>query len=502
MCDGHRDCGISWDDEHVNMCQFSQCPVNCRCWSGILSCVNVEKLPQHMNRIYGLSLKRSNINWENMYTIEGSYLIHLNVSENQISSLQLTNAEVDLNWPLLQVIDVSNNLLTHLNKGAFRFPRLKRLYATNNAIISIENNFIHQNHQLWILDIRFNKIQPRREFHLDVHINLILSDLSKECCHPFGLSQCPGIKCSKFITTISTECNIIIMSVISLVISTLALTLLSSQSYKLCISERDNSRWRITCFVTNLVFTYEFQKWFAISLTLVYLVGVKCADISIGVTFLAYAGVWYTSLMCHVIGVSSLVAYFLPLYTDLIHNILAIYRLHRMRNKLAHSLNKLRVNVELVLVWTLTVVSVIGIGKATQSNDNYCMILHPLSATGNPGIAEIIVFLLITPFAVILFVTKCILLLVVIKTSMKGASRFQYTRVEVDMFKRLVLLIPGEVILRLLLTVICVVGFTTAAPFIGREWVTFLVIPLQHAVNTLSSIAYLVTHDGNNEAKV
>lgn len=165
---------------------------------------NKEEKPQEILKVesaYGITLTKSNVNFENEYHILNEYTYYLN-KEGIINGISLPSAEIKDLSPLkalkkLEFIDLTNNDISDVSV-LHQMPKLKYLYLGGNRIKDISP--IVNCHKLICLTIWNNKIN-------DISILKNIVSLKELYCQNTGINNIDFITTLPYLETISAFNN-------------------------------------------------------------------------------------------------------------------------------------------------------------------------------------------------------------------------------------------------------------------------------------------------------
>ena len=178
-CDGHPDCHQSHEDEQL--CEEFICPVNCICLHRSVDCSNhsiskVGIVPIE-TRSYNLSFNELELN--SFPTAPYLYILDL-----QNTSLRYLPDFIFQNLSNLQILDLSWNLLTHVNMKNFHgLDKLYDIIIHNNLIEYVEDSVFQSQSFLNLLDLSYNKIRYIEE-NTFAHLSVkdMVTDEFRFCC--------------------------------------------------------------------------------------------------------------------------------------------------------------------------------------------------------------------------------------------------------------------------------------------------------------------------------
>ena len=186
-CDGHSDCLQSQEDEQL--CEEFICPTNCTCWQRSVDCSNhslsnIAIVPIE-TRSYNLSFNELQLDF--FPTAPYLYILDL-----QNTSLRFLPDFIFQNLSNLQILDLSYNLITHINKNSFHgLYKLFDLILHNNFIEYVEHNVFQSQNYLNLLDMSFNKIRYIEEnTFAQLTVKKMVTDEFRFCCLANQASHC------------------------------------------------------------------------------------------------------------------------------------------------------------------------------------------------------------------------------------------------------------------------------------------------------------------------
>ena len=489
LCDSIVDCLVNKDDEHINICE-QDCPLECVCRNGMIFCHGLNILPPIPRVFHGLTFTSVKSFRRSLYILSEHFNVYLNLSGNNLTSLYIEELMLISNYILLQVLDLSNNAIDQVNTYMFYLPNLKVLFMRNNALLYFADDLQLEGTDLWHLDITKNIMKVHRGFRFGRKIGIIRSDYNNKCCHPFSSKECKDMNCLNLITQGSVHYVSWVIAVINLVFICCSFTIS-------LINESNNDDTNLVAIFkmsTSIKFWTAPQTQNVLSSisSLLFLFVLVCTEVSYGDTFIEQATAWYLSSTCHVLGSLVIISYFSPLLMALTRNCMTCVRLHKMRHNLAWHLDSRKDLVALSLVWTVVLLTAILNSTLSQTYDEYCVVIDPWPCSRELGIQEYILFLLLSPLNIIIFLIKVICFVMFTRATRIAASRDTLTKIEELSYIRLALDVVPEVLTRLSLTILCIVGMMDIEGCVPPVWFAVVILPVHHILTAIPSIIVFI----------
>ena len=178
ICDGHIDCLHSFDDELF--CNQS-CPENCQCEGYMFSCPSIKSISDILYA-KGLEITETHTAFE-IHLLYLQYILYLSVTSCSVNNISFTS-EANIRLPYLLFVSFQNNILNSLSflKKSF-FVNILTLDVSQNLIVHI--NFLHvqfpdlavfyiNGNPLKLINI-INAMQNLMSLHLkDVYYNYLI----------------------------------------------------------------------------------------------------------------------------------------------------------------------------------------------------------------------------------------------------------------------------------------------------------------------------------------
>ena len=237
ICDGHLDCLHSFDDELF--CNQS-CPESCKCEGYMFSCSSTKNISdilyakgleltethtafeihllylQYILYLSVTSCSVNNITFISKHNIRSPYLLFVNFQNNILSSLSFLINSFFLN---IMTLDVSQNLISHINILHVQFQSLAVFYINGNPLKLINIRNTMQNLlSLHLKDVYYNYLIA---INIPIDCEVIVSDYTL-CCFLHSITHCiseNGYKaCFGLFEKLYSKCIFYILTLISIVV--------------------------------------------------------------------------------------------------------------------------------------------------------------------------------------------------------------------------------------------------------------------------------------------
>ena len=490
VCDNVVDCRRSYADE--SLCTIGECPKNCVCQSGMVSCVKQELYVPPPTIGPGnkyIQLSYNYISEDRLNTFYLPHLVILNISHNRISNLMSLPF---FSIVTLQTLDLSSNQLNRIYKKAFtKLPSLRKLYLENNKLHLFDNGALLFKQTLWVLHIQNNTLHfSNRGYNFEIEVIHIKSDLNMVCCHVSILYQndsCTKVKCHRLIPNTDQPVAIFIMT--SIVIISAA----ASFSVSIIFQRRQRMMSKAKHHNTGsgigmILLSFNFHKTIVNMLVTVYLIIIFHRDFVLKSDFHLESTRFYESHTCAFIG---LIAFFCYLFLTLVTNMETILGTMIVRQSFGTVQNRQsRFRITLAVIWITSVLITIFIGFLEI--DNLCLRLHPIGG-GTIGYSWV-AFSLLPLVTLILLMAKAGILVYQIVRSKRKVGRKSFTSIEMTTFKRLIIssCLYGGYYVQIL--VISIWGLSTESTSMDTAgWVAFVAVPSIHVFDPVAIITTILT---------
>ena len=490
MCDNVVDCRRSYADE--SLCTIGECPKNCVCHSGMVSCVKQELYVPPPTIGPGnkyIQLSDNYISEDRLNTFYLPHLVILNISHNRISNLMSLPL---LSIVTLQTLDLSSNQLNRIYKKAFtKLPSLRNLYLENNQLLLFDNGALLFKHNLWVLHIQNNTLHfSNRGYNFEIEVIHIKSDLNMVCCHVSILyrdDSCTKVKCHRLIPNTDQPVAMFIMTNIVLISAAAAFSVSVVLERRRRTMSKSN-RQKIRSVIGRILLSFNFHKTIVNMLATVYLIIIFHHDLVLKSDFHLESTRFYESHTCAFIG---LIAFFCYLFLALVTNMETILGTMIVRQSLGAVQNRQsRFRITLAFSWIASVLTTIFVGFLEI--DNLCLRLHPIGG-GTIGYSWV-AFSLLPLITLILLMAKAGILVYQIVRSKRKVGRKSFTSIEMTTFKRLMVttcLYSGYYVQILVISIWGLSTESTSMDMAG--WVAFVAVPSIHVIDPVAIITTILT---------